>query len=131
MATSTGQVIEVLAERRDFMLDWPCFRVDARFDGGMSGGPVFNEAGLVCGIISSNMPPSSSDEEHVSYATTLWPMLAITTNFPIGGLEPKKRLVEELVRDGTIAAEHWEDVTLERDGSGVIRSLRLKGNTSR
>lgn len=34
---------------------WPVFRVAADWPGGMSGGPVFNEAGHVVGVISSGI----------------------------------------------------------------------------
>lgn len=32
---------------------WPLFRVEADWPGGMSGGPVFNEAGFVIGLVSA------------------------------------------------------------------------------
>lgn len=32
---------------------WPLFRVEADWPGGMSGGPIFNEAGLVVGLVSA------------------------------------------------------------------------------
>jgi Trypsin-like peptidase domain len=34
-------------------LESPCFAVDAEADHGMSGGPVFNDKGYVCGVISA------------------------------------------------------------------------------
>lgn len=34
---------------------WPVFRVEAEWPGGMSGGPVFNDAGHVIGIISTGL----------------------------------------------------------------------------
>lgn len=74
--TATGRVIEVHHRSRDnARLSFPCFRVNARFDGSMSGGPVFNSSGNLCGIICSSLPADSEDSEHVSYVTTLWPML--------------------------------------------------------
>lgn len=40
-STSHGEVVEVHPRGRDSSsLPWPCFRTNARFDGGMSGGPV-------------------------------------------------------------------------------------------
>lgn len=77
-STSVGTVVEIHDERRDnFSITWPCFRVNARFDGGMSGGPVFNEAGELCGLVCACMPPGEPGGDHVSYVTSLWPMLAI------------------------------------------------------
>jgi hypothetical protein len=74
--TTTGQVVEVHDQRRDSLrLPFPCFRVNARFDGSMSGGPVFSSAGNLCGIVCSSLPADNDHNEHVSYVTTLWPML--------------------------------------------------------
>jgi hypothetical protein len=39
-STTTGEVTAVFPEGRDrSMLPFPCYQVNARFDGGMSGGP--------------------------------------------------------------------------------------------
>jgi hypothetical protein len=57
------------------MLQFPCFRTDARFDPGMSGGPVFNNStGHLCGVICSSMPGTTNDAGHLSYASSLWPV---------------------------------------------------------
>ena len=115
--TSSGRVIKVEDERRDnFSHTFPCFQVDARFDGGMSGGPVFDERGLVCGIICSNMPPFSPDEEHVSYVTTLWPLMALQAPRGPNGTHVPLR---ELAASGQIRAEGWRDVELLRDGDAI------------
>lgn len=56
--TSHGTVLEVHDDLRDrARLRFPCFRTNARFEGGMSGGPVFNGAGHVCGIDLLGPPP--------------------------------------------------------------------------
>ena len=34
---------------------WPIFRVEAEWPGGMSGGPVFNDAGHVVGVVSTGL----------------------------------------------------------------------------
>ena len=66
-----GVVQNVYEERRDrVMLPCPCFEVGADFGPGMSGGPVFNEQGEICGIVSSAV-----EGTHTSYALTLWPSL--------------------------------------------------------
>jgi hypothetical protein len=79
-ASSPGVVRAVHLEKRDrATLHWPCFQTTARFDGGMSGGAVFNKAGRLCGIICSSLP-STTDEpdiEHASYVSLLWPVLGI------------------------------------------------------
>jgi len=45
---------------------WPVFRVAADWPGGMSGGPVFNEAGHVVGVVSSGIAGA------VGTATYFW-----------------------------------------------------------
>jgi len=81
--TSTGSVLEIHQERRDrVLLPFPSFRTNARFDGGMSGAPVFNSAGNVCGLVCSGMPPMNEEGEHVSYASLLWPAMGIPICLP-------------------------------------------------
>jgi len=97
--TTTGKVIEVHHLKRDSTrLGFPCFRTNARFDGGMSGGPVFNfRTGHVCGVICSSLPPGAQDVEHVSYASSLWPIVGtlIDSVEPPGGEQfPAMRLFE-------------------------------------
>jgi Trypsin-like peptidase domain len=54
--TTTGVVEDVFEVARDSGLyNFPCFQVNARFDPGMSGGPVFDEAGRLVGIISGSL----------------------------------------------------------------------------
>jgi hypothetical protein len=77
--TTTGHVIDIHHELRDSAkLPFPCFQVNARFDGSMSGGPVFNSDGNLCGIVCSSIPADEEFSEHVSYVSTLWPMLGLT-----------------------------------------------------
>jgi Trypsin-like peptidase domain len=68
-SVSTGEVLQVFREGRDTFRDLDgnftgrlptvCFETSARFDPGMSGGPVFDENFSVCGIIATGL---ESDE---------------------------------------------------------------------
>lgn len=70
---SSGVVKEVHKDRRDpILLNYPCFQVNARLDGGMSGGPVLDEEGKICGIISKSYDLIDG-EEPIGYAASLWP----------------------------------------------------------
>ena len=93
----------------------------------MSGGPIFNDKGFLCGIICSNLPPIKDGEEHVSYVTCLWPLMAITIDIDRYGY-PKgvKYPILELAKDGFIAAEGWEKISLITDENGDIVKIRLK-----
>src|SRR5438128_339082 len=49
-ALTPGEIVKVYPQRRDLgLLNFPCFETNARFDPGMSGGPIWNERGSVCG----------------------------------------------------------------------------------
>lgn len=72
---SVGKVKDIYELRRDnVFLPFPCYQVSARFDGGMSGGPVYDETGLLCGLVCSNVHGSHKHGEPISYVTSLWPM---------------------------------------------------------
>lgn len=119
--SSSGLVREVHAEKRDaFRLPFPCFQFNARLDGGMSGGPIFNEAGNVCGIACSSLPANAEEEEHVSYGATLWPIIGIPIDAgPLtpgtGSYYPLMRLFESNI----ISACDIDKVKLSRCGTRV------------
>jgi len=127
--TSRGNVIEVYHVRRDSSrLNFPCFQVNARFDGAMSGGPVFNSKGHLCGIICSNLPPDPNDpeSEHASYVTSLWPMMGMTIDIDREGYEKGvKYPMIELVEGGFITAIDIENVILNKDSQGNITSTSM------
>lgn len=66
---------------------FPCFRVGARFDHGMSGGPVFDEAGSLCGIIAGSY--GNVEGTPISYVTTLWPMFRTLISANRSGAYPR------------------------------------------
>jgi hypothetical protein len=64
--TSIGTVRQVYPAGRDrIMLPFPCFEVEARFDAGMSGGLVVDEAGSIGGLICASL--HSDDSEAVPH----------------------------------------------------------------
>ena len=103
---------EVHEQNRDaVMLPFPCFRTNAQFDHGMSGGPIFNEAVELCGLICSGFPPS--EEGCVSYGASLWPSMATELDLPYEGFASgAKYPCIELARRGIITANDWERVML-------------------
>ncbi len=127
--TSTGNVTDVYQEKRDdSRLNFPCFETDARFDGGMSGGPVFDSMGRLCGIISDSLKPAEDnpDGRYISHVSTLWPMLSIPVSHDRAGLPPDEvPRVLDLARDGLILCEGWERVRFSYDGNGDLSKLEL------
>ena len=125
---TTGRVVEVHKQRRDTgMLNFPCFRVNARFDGGMSGGPVFNEAGELCGVICSGYPPIE-DQEHVSYAASLCPLMGTMLSYdPAGKRTDTSYLTAELATQGRITTRNLEKLRfIENEDGHIFRIDVLK-----
>jgi serine protease Do len=50
-----GRIIDIEQADGSRGRPWPQIRVEANWPGGMSGGPVFNEAGAVIGLVSSGI----------------------------------------------------------------------------
>lgn len=70
----TGRVIAPYAER-DAQASTLLFQTDAPFNDGMSGGPVFDESGALCGIVSRGWNWDTG--EIISSASLLWPALFV------------------------------------------------------
>lgn len=121
--TAVGEVLEVHYTYRDkAMLPFPCFRTNARFDGGMSGGPVVNDQGKVIGIVCSNIPPENPGDEHCSYVSLLWSSMATLIDMPRQGHEPDAYYpVHELAVAGFISASGLENVTLHDNPQSTIQ----------
>lgn len=122
---STGIVAEVHHEIRDASrLPFPCYRTNARLDGGMSGGPVFDSGGKLCGLVCSSIPPMQEGDEHVSYCATLWPIIATMidageTSESTGSYFP----FLELIRNGTVATTNDTIMSLALDPSGRLNPV--------
>jgi hypothetical protein len=73
---SAGTVLESHPEGRDsLVLPWPCLVADFPAWGGMSGGPVFDTAGRLIGLLSASL--QAEDEPSPSYVSLIWPSLGI------------------------------------------------------
>ena len=102
---SVGIVREIYEWQRDsVMLPFPCYQVSARFDAGMSGGPVFDEYGSCCGIVCTSFDGSHHDDEPVSSVTMLWPLFRLNIDADRGDNYPRgiRYPVIELARGGQI-----------------------------
>ncbi|MGH9747358.1 MAG: S1 family peptidase [Candidatus Acidiferrales bacterium] len=111
--TAIGRVGHVFPERRDIaMLTFPCFEVYAPFFPGMSGGFVMNGNGYVCGLICAGYIFEDKKAPPLSYATTLWPMLATRISADRGGKYPRgvSYPVIDLAIDGLIHVVGLEDL---------------------
>ena len=73
---STGVVRDVHEMSRDRNLNFPCFHMSARVLGRMSGSPIFNSKGYICGVAVYSMQQDETLEP-ISYGATLWPTAGI------------------------------------------------------
>ena len=91
----------------------------------MSGAPVFNESGHVCGIVCSSLAPESEAQEHASYISSLWPLLAIPINAPWQRYAAGESFpLYEYAQAGVIDTIGLEHVTRERTVGGDKISCR-------
>lgn len=75
-AISTGTIEAIYPEYRDKgMLSFPCFHSNAKFNHGMSGGPIFDEQGNVLGVVCSGLNSSEEACEFISYGSLIYPIL--------------------------------------------------------
>jgi Trypsin-like peptidase domain len=105
--TSAGEVGQVFVDRRDVsMLTFPCFEVNAQFAPGMSGGMVVDEEGRLSGLVCASYNFEDPTALPLSYAATLWPMLAVAISadrsdaYPRGVSYP----MIDLALDGQVSA---------------------------
>ena len=78
---TSGLVTEQYPEGRGAHISGACIEIAMKALGGMSGGPVFNEAGRVIGVISTCLE-GHSDNKGPTYATLVWPSLVSTVYTP-------------------------------------------------
>jgi hypothetical protein len=128
-STSIGIVTDVFPEKRDSsLLSFPSYQVEAHFIDGMSGGPIFNQAGGLCGLICSG---GSGDEDvPMANGVVLWPMVGIRIDHHIPSVisEPPYTILE-LARAGLMDVSDWQyveaNVEQYEDPDGT-KKIRLK-----
>lgn len=131
---SIGTVTEVFPEKRDRLhLPFPSYEIQGHFIGGMSGGPVFNEAGELCGLVCSGLTDASveySDEPPVAWCVVLWPIVGIRIDHSIPGvISPPPYTILELARAGLMDVCGWQYVEANvepYEDSDGIKKIRLK-----
>jgi hypothetical protein len=104
LVTTGGEIVEYIKSQgyRRF----PTFRTTARFDPGMSGGPIFRENGSVCGVICSSLSNCTDRNGYISYVSDIGPALSFTVDILLEGKkEPQKFTLFELIKMNIIGAD--------------------------
>ncbi|MEK7571245.1 MAG: serine protease [Patescibacteria group bacterium] len=125
-AFTRGVVKDIHFPKRDsFHLKFPCFHTTARFDPGMSGGPIFNESGGVCGVICDAFGESDENGDYISYGSLVWPSLAITLETKIENDPTVTQITAyEMIKRGFIKADKtFDNLHFVRNGKEVSLSL--------
>jgi trypsin-like peptidase len=118
---TTGTVIEV------YDVPFPRFQTNARFDGGMSGGPVFNENGELCGIISSGFVFSEDGGSEATFVSSLWPLMGLQLDIPIQGNESiDTYLLADLANAEYIRTLNLNRVAIERNEDGSVNRVGFR-----
>lgn len=130
---SSGEVLQLYANGRDTFVDLdgnftgklpaPCFETSARFDAGMSGGPVLDPTDSICGVIATGFEQGDTDEFDATSFVSALPYLFMMkvpydvymTGEELGG---RKMLVYEMVERGLVSCDDsFERLTvIEIDG---------------
>lgn len=113
---SKGQILDVHERYRDrVVLPFPCACTDARFDGGMSGGPVFDIEGRVLGVVASGYTTEGENADQTSYFSLIWPALGLSLDQMLSVI-PAVRVapypLKDLVSKGMISALGAELITI-------------------
>ena len=107
---TSGTVQQVHAMRRDScVLNYPCLQVDASFEGGMSGGPVLDEAERVCGVVSTSYDLLDQGDP-IAYSASLWPACRIAIPY-IPRIPNDDCRLFDLMKRGRVATLDIEKVT--------------------
>ncbi len=115
-SSTIGKVISIHNDGLPGKARIPCFLVDARIDGGMSGCPFFNEQGELCGIASMSYD-SNKEGEYTSRIACLWPSMNTLVDLSLLCCHSEKPYpVLELAKLKYLHVRNWERVAIEEDG---------------
>ena len=104
-----GRVTRIFTQRfAAGFIKGPCFAIDVEVEHGMSGGPVFNQAGYVCGVVSAGA--SNFFNSPASIVSLLYPTLLTGIKFGVSmgpvrlsGTQPLLTLIDRgaVLTDGS------------------------------
>ena len=120
--TTAGTIAALHHERRDRgFCKYPCFEMTAHTEPGMSGGPLFDERGRLCGLVYGG-GLARKDGTSIRYGTLLWPLLLLEGIKGRFEGEPEQQFsFYQLVQRGAIAATGLDALSIEELEDGRLR----------
>jgi len=123
---STGRVTEIYGSQRDsIMVRFPSFACDAKSEGGISGGAVFNSNKELCGLLSTSINTCGDDKDcSYSVAASIWPALIIPfklegeDSVPSGLCASKNYRLLDLAKIGFINIKGYERIEIFKHDNG-------------
>lgn len=122
---SVGLVTDVHPFGRDgFLMTWPVAAAEAHLKGSMSGGPVFNEQGQLCGVATLGHETADENQNPLMYYSLLWPLLPLHLSFPREDL-PRETTYSfrNLIENQFVAAVGWDQEWLSFEGDSWYRLM--------
>jgi hypothetical protein len=114
-----------IPERDRVMAPFPCFTIDAAIHGGMSGAPVINEAGYVCGMVSS----SPTWEETATCALIGMAMGTTVDVIERDGVSRRTTTLYDLVKEGRVESDDSiNHVILQHTDEGIMVSVLVQAS---
>jgi trypsin-like peptidase len=108
-------------------IEGPCFTIDCDVPHGMSGGPVFNEKGDVCGIVSAGI--SKFTGQPGAIVSLLHPTLLtpLKTGAQLGPISIKnKKIILDYIAQGSIRTDGSEkELNFQEDNGQLVVGPRV------
>jgi S1-C subfamily serine protease len=118
LRASRGIVEEVHNETRNAFVTAPSFRVTGRYEGGMSGGPVYDEKQGVVGVVSRGMTPIDGQPPY-GIAQSIGCMAELKIELQTDDGSVFEYTVPEMAHIGLIKLVGDHNVNFDRNESGL------------
>ena len=123
LVTTGGEIAEII-ESQGFR-HWSHFRTTAKFESGMSGGPVFIENGSVCAVICSSISNCHEESEYISYVSDIGPALSFKAKILLEGeKEPHEVTLFELIKMNIVSVDDSKkdlEIIIDESGKSFLK----------